>query len=84
MVGISIPAGEDETGPRRLLAADDVTARSLKVLLEETDAAFAECLDRLRRVPISDVPVAVKSELAFLQDMLKAARVDLTAHYVRR
>jgi hypothetical protein len=53
-------------------------------LLEETDAALADCLDRLDRVRVSQVPMEVRSELIFLQGMLKAARVDLTVHYQRR
>lgn len=55
----------------------------LNALLEETDAALAECLERLHRVPVSEVPLEFRHELIFLQDLLRAARVDLTVHYDR-
>lgn len=62
----------------------DVGATELHVLLEETDEALAECLGRLERLSAWEAPAEVRNGLVGLKDLLKAARVDLTAYYTRQ
>lgn len=80
MTGTVAQAGQEEGGRSEPFGAEQADLE-LQALLEETDAALADCLDRLDRVRVSQVPLEVRSELIFLQGMLKAARVDLTVHY---
>lgn len=86
MTRSSIEPSDMEAGTEAPILPDEFTEPEpeLGAMLEETDAALAECLERLGGVRAAEMPVAIRSELAFLQDTLKAARVDLATHYTRR